>query len=219
MDKVFAVIPAYNEQKYIADVVKKTKKYVDEVIVVDDGSKDESAGLAKEAGALVLRHVVNLGKGATLKTGCDYAIMQNAAVIIVIDADSQHRPEDIPRFLDALKHFEVVLSYRKLNKSMPLILRFGNWFINMTIRFLYGLNINDSQSGFRAFTADAYRKIRWKASDYSMEGEMIANIGKRKLRYTEIPIVTIYADKYKGTTVIDGIQIVFNLFIWRLGDW
>lgn len=214
--KIFAVIPAHNEEKHIYSIVKKTEKYVDKVVVVDDGSRDKTGEMARKGKAIVLRHLVNLGKGATLKTGCDYAAKNNANFIIAIDADAQHNPEDIPRFLESLKGHDIVLGYRKLNRKMPFVLKFGNWFINKTIRFLYGIKIRDSQCGYRAFTAKAYKKIRWKASDYSMESEMIAKIGKYKLSYAEIPIATIYSDRYKGTTVLDGIKIVFNLLLWKL---
>ena len=190
--KIFAIIPAHNEEKHIGKVVWKAKKYVDEVIVVDDGSKDKTKKSAEKSGAIVLRHVVNLGKGASLKTGCEYAIKHNADIIITIDADGQHDPKEIPKFLESLKKYDVVLAFRKMTKNMPLILKFGNSVINQT--------------------------IRWKASDYSMESEIIAKIGKRKLSYCEIPIDTIYSDKYKGTTILDGIKIVFDLFIWKLNN-
>lgn len=218
MEKTFAVIAAYNEQEHIKKVVEKTKEYVNEVIVVDDGSKDGTKELAKQAGATVLSHVVNLGKGAALKTGCDYSLENGADIIITIDADMQHNPADIPRLLEAVKGCKVVLSYRQYSKAMPAILKFGNHFINKTIKFLYGLEIKDSQCGYRAFTSDAYKKLRWKASDYSIESEMIAKIGKHKLSYAEIPIETVYSDKYKGTTVIDGIKIVLNLLFWKLNN-
>ena len=214
--KIFAIIPAYNEEKYIGRIVGKTKKYVDKVVVVDDGSKDRTASLARRNKAIVLTHLVNLGKGAALKTGCDYAAENSACFIIAIDADAQHNPEDIPRFLESLKGHDIVLGCRKLNRKMPFVLKFGNWFINKTIRFLYGVKIRDSQCGYRAFTTKAYKKLRWKDSDYSMESEMIAKMGKYKLSYAEIPISTIYSDRYKGTTVLDGIKIVFSLLIWKL---
>jgi len=216
--KIFAIIPAYNEEKHINKVVKETKKYLDNVIVVDDGSKDKTKEVAKKSKAIVLRHLVNLGKGAALKTGCDYAVKNNADIMIAIDADAQHNPKEIPKFLENIKNCDVVLAYRKTNKDMPLVLKFGNWFINKTIKFLYGPKIKDSQCGYRAFTTKAYKKIRWKASDYSMESEMIAKIGKYKLSYQEIPIETIYSDKYKGTTILDGIKIVFDLLLWRLNN-
>ena len=214
--KVFAVIPACNEENNIGKIIREVKKYVNNIVVVDDGSKDKTSEEAQKEGIIVLRHIINLGKGAALKTGCDYAIGQGADKIIVLDADTQHEPSEIPNFLKGLEDADVVLGYRKLNKEMPFILKFGNWFINKITKLLYGIILNDTQCGYRAFSTDAYNKIRWKSSDYSMESEMIANIGKRKLRHKEIPIKTIYADKYKGTTVIDGVKIVLNLFWWRL---
>jgi len=215
INKIWAVIPAYNEEKTIAGIIKETKRYIDKIIVVDDGSKDNTSKAAKESNVLVLRHVVNLGKGAALKTGCDFAIKNNAKIIVALDADAQHDPREIPKFLENIKNNDIVFGYRKLNKNMPLILKFGNWFINKTIKFLYGVNIKDSQCGYRAFTSKAYKKIRWNASDYSMESEMIAKTGRHNLRYKEVPIQTIYSDKYKGTTILDGVKIVLNMILWR----
>ena len=216
--KIFVVVPARNEEKHISKIVKSIKNYVNTVVVVDDGSKDKTSEEAKRSNAVVLKHIVNLGKGAALKTGCDYATKNRADVIIVIDADAQHDPKEIPNFLKKIKKYDIIIAYRQVNKKMPLLMQFGNWFINKTITFLYGVKIKDSQCGYRAFTSKAYKKIRWNASDYSMESEMIAKIGKHKLSYAEIPIETIYSDKYKGTTIFDGIKIVFNLFIWRLNN-
>jgi hypothetical protein len=84
------------------------------------------------------------------------------------------------------------------------------------VNILYGIRLNDTQCGFRAFSGDAYKKIRWNASDYSMESEMISRAGKQRLKYVQIPIRTIYSDKYKGTTILDGIRIVINMVRWRL---
>ena len=216
--KIFVVLPARNEEKHISKIVKSIKKYTNTVVVVDDGSDDKTSENAKKSKAIVLKHIVNLGKGAALKTGCDYATKNKADIIIVIDADAQHDPKEIPKFLETIKKYDIIIAYRKTNKNMPLLLQFGNLIINKTITFLYGINIKDSQCGYRAFTSKAYKKLRWKASDYSMESEMIAKIGKHKLSYSEIPIETIYSDKYKGTTIFDGIKIVFNLFIWKLNN-
>ena len=216
MEKILAVIPAYNEQKNIARVIKEAKNYVDKIILVDDGSKDGTGRFGQAAGAIVLRHVVNLGKGAALKTGCDYAVKNGAGLIVVLDADAQHNPGDIPRFIEKLKKYDIVFSYRKASKKMPFVLRFGNEFISNIVRILYNVNLTDTQSGFRAFSRETYKKIRWNAADYSMESEMISRVGKQKLKYVQIPIQTIYTDRYKGTTVLDGIKIVLNMVWWRL---
>lgn len=212
----FAVIPAHNEEDNIRKVISETKKYIPNIVVVDDGSKDKTGEEAEKEKVVVLKHIINLGKGAALKTGCDYAIKHGASEIVVLDADSQHEPSQIPDFLKELEKADIVLGCRELSEEMPFVLKFGNWFISKTTKLLYGIKLHDTQCGYRAFTADAYKKIRWKSSSYSMESEMIANIGKQKLKYKEMPIKTIYKDKYKGTTIIDGTKIVCNLFWWRL---
>ena len=217
-NNTWAVIPAYNEEKNIAKIIKKAKKYVDGIIVVDDGSKDKTKEAAEKANAVVLKHIVNLGKGAALKTGCDYAVKNGAELIVALDADAQHNPDYIPRFIEKLKKYDIVFSYRKASKKMPFVLRFGNWFISRVARFLYGISLNDTQCGFRAFSKEAYKKVRWSVSDYSMESEMISKAGKQRLKYVQIPIQTIYSDKYKGTTIIDGIKIVLSMFWWKLSN-
>jgi glycosyltransferase involved in cell wall biosynthesis len=214
--KTWLIIPAYNEENKIVDVINKSRKYIDNIIVVDDGSNDNTYNIVKEQDVVILRHLINLGKGAALKTGCDYAIKKGAEIMIVLDGDGQHNPKKIIDFINSLKEAEIVFGCRNLNKNMPLILKIGNLFINTVTRLLYGINLRDTQCGFRAFTSSAYKKIRWRALDYSMESEMVANVGKHHLKYKEIPIETIYSDKYKGTTIIDGIRIVLNLFLWRL---
>ncbi|MEA2037350.1 MAG: glycosyltransferase family 2 protein [Nanoarchaeota archaeon] len=214
--RVFAVIPAYNEAANIRSVIKEVKRYAGNIIVVDDGSKDETYEEAKKERVIVLKHIINLGKGAALKTGCDCAVREGADKIVVLDADAQHEPSEIPNFLSELDNASVILGYRKPSKDMPFVLKLGNGFINKTTKLLYGVALHDTQCGYRAFTSNAYKKIKWKSSNYSMESEMISNIGKRRLKYKEVPVKTIYADKYKGTTIIDGIKIVLNLFWWRL---
>ena len=110
---------------------------------------------------------------------------------------------------------DIVFGRRSLPENMPTIFRFGNTFISRALKFLYGFKVHDSQCGYRAFTAEAYKKVRWDASDYYMETEMLIKAGKHKLSHSQIPIETIYADNYKGTTVLDGVKIVTSLFLWR----
>lgn len=212
----FAIIPAHNEEKNLAKVLENTKQFADNIIVVDDGSTDGTFEQAKKSGVIILRHKVNLGKGAALKTGCDYAFKQGAEKIVVLDADGQHDPQHIPVFLSALEDHDIVFGYRKVPDTMPPVLRFGNQVINQALSTLHGIRINDTQCGYRAFTSSAYRQIRWEASDYYVETEMTIRAGRKKLKYASIPIETIYADKYKGTTVLDGVMIVAKMMGWRL---
>ena len=212
----WVVIPAYNEAKRLGPVVKRARNFSSHVVVVDDGSTDGTSKVAKEGKATVLRHIINLGKGAALKTGCDYAISRGADAIITLDADAQHKPEDVPRFLRALEGADMVFGCRTLNRKMPAILRFGNWFITRMTTLLYHVSIPDTQSGFRAFTREAYARIRWKANDYSMESEMVAKVGRHRIKYAVVPIETLYPDRYKGTTILDGVKIVANLLRWKV---
>jgi len=214
---VWVIIPAYNEGSRVLPVIKAVKKYAKNIVVVDDGSKDNTLEIAKSQKIHTLHHILNLGKGAALKTGCDFACEQGATHLIVIDADGQHEPQDIPRFIKVFEEKkDIVFTYRAFSKKMPGVLRFGNWFISFIIYILYGLQLKDTQCGYRGFTSEAYKKIRWAANDYSMESEMIANAGKYCLKYKELKIKTIYADRYKGTTPLDGIKIVFRMLLMRL---
>ncbi len=216
---IFVIIPAYNEEKRIVSVIRETKSYSKNIVVVDDGSSDKTFDVSKKENVFVLKHIINLGKGAALKTGCEYALRKGAKKMIFIDADGQHSPKDIPRFLNALESVDIVFGSRSLNKNMPAVLKFGNWFISQVNTLFFGIKLKDTQSGYRAIKAAAYRKIRWKSTNYSVEAEMIARVSKKNLKYKEITIKTIYSDRYKGTTVLDGIKIVFNLFWWKINGW
>jgi glycosyltransferase involved in cell wall biosynthesis len=221
---VWVVMPAHNEQKYIGKVLNDTKKYVKNIVVVDDGSSDDTCAIAKRYTPYVISHKVNLGKGAALKTGCEYILwkisnserLKKRNFIIFMDSDGQHKPKDIPRLLEKMKNKDIVFASRNIDENMPLVMRFGNYVINTVSKILFKIDINDSQSGFRAFDALLYEKIKWKSSDYSVESEIIANAGKHKLKYSEIFIDTIYNDKYKGTTVWDGVRIVYTMFILKM---
>lgn len=210
------IIPAYNEGKTIFEVVTKTKKFAQNILVIDDGSLDHTASEAARAGAVVLQHKVNLGKGAALKTGCDYAVQQGAQKIVTLDADGQHDPKEIPSFLSALELYDIAFGSRKKPQSMPAVLKFGNKVLTKSLQILYGLRVQDSQCGYRSFRADAYKNIRWEATDYYVETEMAIRAGRKKLKHTTIPIETIYANKYKGTTVLDGVTIVAKMIGWKL---
>jgi len=219
-EDIWVIIPAYNEGKHVGDVIDRTKKHIQNIIVVDDGSKDNTVEIAKKKGVIVLEHLLNMGKGTALKTGCEFALSKGAKIIIAVDADGQHDPVEIPNFINAVKEGnDIVFGYRKMSKAMPLVTKFGNWFISRMVWLLFEINLKDTQCGYRAFTADAYKKMLWEAKDYDVESEMIVKVGKNKLKYKEIPIQTIYSDIYKGTTVMDGIKIVSKMIWWKITRW
>lgn len=216
--KVFVVIPCYNEEKRIVEVIKRINNLDLEkkIIVVNDGSSDDSceAIMNNFKEVLLLEHKINLGKGAALKTGCEAAIKLGADMIVLIDADGQHSPEVIPEMVEKIEreNLNIVFGVRKMDtKKMPLVLYFGNKFLTGIVNFFWGVSLSDSQSGFKAFKSSVYDKLLWDAADYSVETEMIINAGKNKLKYGEVLIDTIYNDNYKGTTPFDGIKILINL--------
>ena len=208
---IIAVIPAHNEENHIFKVVKETKKHVDTVIVVDDASTDRTSELAKQAGAISLRHIVNLQKGAALKTGCEAAILLGADVIVMVDGDGQHNPKEIPLLVNKLNKVDFVFGSRNFDKNMPFVSRIGNKFLSALANFLYGRKITDSQTGYRAFNTRVYKKVVWNSRDYAVESEVIKNVGKNNISYDEVKVSTIYNDKYKGTTPLDGIKIAINM--------
>jgi len=207
--KIFAIIPVYNEEKYLKEVIEKTKKYVDEIIVVDDASSDLSSKIAKENGARVIRHVVNLGLGASLKTGCDAALKLGADIIITLDGDGQHDPDEIPKLLKKFNEekLDIVFGERCFDENMPFVKKTGNKFFDKFSKKLFNTKLKDTQTGFRVFSSETYKKIRWESSDYAVASEILINIERKKLNYGSEKIKTIYHDNHKGTTIIDGIKI------------
>lgn len=213
----WVIMPGYNEEKHIDNSIRDVLKYTGNLVVVDDGSSDRTEEFAKKRSKNVLRHKINLGKGAGLKTGVEYAIKQGAKRVAFIDSDGQHEAKELPNFFRELdKGYDIVFGYRKLDKKMPFTFRLGNFMLSTAINILFHIKLQDTQSGYRAMTIDAYNKIHWKSTDYSVESEMIANAGKKKLKYKEIPISTIYHDVNKGTTVFNGIKIMIDMLKHRI---
>lgn len=220
IEKTAVIIPAYDEEKHIFEIIKRVKETAKknklnlDVIVVDDGSSDNTSKEAKQAKAtFVLKHILNLGKGNAARTGCDFAYKNNYSTFILMDSDGQHEPEDIPRFLETLQNTDIVYGCRTSEGKSPLLMRIGNWSLTLLTRILFSANIKDTQSGFRSFRKKAYKQLRWESKSYGMETEMIVNA--KGLNYKEIPIKTIYLDNYKGTTPVHGIRILIQMIKWK----
>ena len=212
------MIPAYNEAERIATVISQALALVDQVIVIDDGSIDETFVKAQAAGALTLRHRINLGKGAALKTGCEAARRLGAEIIVTIDADGQHPPEFIPQVVEFLKNnnLDFVFTIRRGGDQMSLIRRLGRYVLNFQARKLFNLNLQDMWCGFRVFRMECLPKIDWNKSDYSGEIQMALKVGKNGLRYGEYVIPTIYNDNFKGVHILHGLKLLAQMFVWRI---
>lgn len=214
--KIFVVIPAFNEEKRIGPVLADIKKTRLPVVVVDDGSKDKTFKVAKRYDVIALRHEINLGKGAAMKTGALAAFSLGADAVIFVDSDGQHKVSDLPQFIKALKSnkVDIVFGVRDLLK-VPFVRRLGNSLASILVHFLFGIRVLDLLCGFRAITKEAYKKINWVSSGYSVETEMVAMTGRYGLKHCEVPISTVYYDKFKGLTPAEGLGIVFDVIKWR----
>ena len=214
---VWVVIPGYNEAKYVTQVLKKVSNYTNNVIFVDDGSSDNTVTLAKAHTQHVLSHITNLGKGAALKTGCEYAFNSlDAEAVVFMDSDDQHDPQELWLFVEKLREgYEMVFGVRPLNTAMPVIRRLANASISLVIWALFGKYIADIPSGYKALSKKAYSVLQWQASDYAVEMEIAARVAKEKVHYTEIMVTTIYHDLDRGMTFLDAFKIIWQLVAWR----
>ncbi len=193
-----AIIPAYNEEDTIGSVVLRTKRHVDKVIVVDDGSKDKTAEVAQLAGAKVVQHLTNGGKGEALKTGFEAAEKLKADVVVCLDADAQHNPDDIPRVIAPILSHEadMVIASRYLDeehtKKIPRYRRLGLWVLTRTTNFGSSIKVTDTQCGFRAFSIDALGKFGFRQTGFSIESEMLEDAIESGLRIKEVSIPIRY---------------------------
>ena len=214
--KIVVIVPAYNESKYIGKFLDKLLHVTKNVIVVDDGSSDKTCDIARGKGIECLLHMVNLGKGAALKTGCNYAFKKMGAdAVIIMDGDDQHVVEDIKQFERELKKgAQVVLGVRQMDAKMPLMRILGNKSMSILINLLFGHYIADIPSGFKAMTKKAYSQLTWHSSGYEVETEIAVRIAKSKLSYVEVPISTVYHDKDYGFNLLDAGKILLKLPYW-----
>lgn len=210
---IWVVIPAYNEQRNVREAVQQVRQQIVNVVVVDDCSKDNTSSEALQAGAHVLRHPINRGQGAALRTGMDYALGQGADVIVHFDADGQMQPEQIPIMVQPIIHGEadIALGSRFLSQksNIPplrrMILKGGILFTRM----ISGLNLTDTHNGFRAMNRYAAEKIRIVQDRYSHASEILDEIAKHKLRYKEIPVTVTYSNEAMAAARARG-QSSFN---------
>ncbi len=196
--KIFIIIPAYNEASVIREVVAEIKcAGYENIIIVDDGSKDNTYNLAKSIpGVVALKHFINRGKGAAVKTGMEAAKLLNADIVVTMDGDGQHSPTDITKMLKEISTGkDVVLGSRlKDPKGMPFYKIMHNHIGNLIVWAIYGLWVTDSQSGFRAYSRKALDLIDTRTDRYEYDSEIIREIHRHQLPFVEVPIMVRYTE-------------------------
>ena len=216
---VWAVIPAYNEEKVIGKVIENLKNEgLKNVIVIDDGSKDNTGEIAKKSGAVVYSHIINRGLGGALSTGISAALLNGAEIIVTCDADGQHDVGDIIKVVGLLEkeNLDVVIGSRLINsEGMPWIRKFGNRGFSVITYLLFGVYSTDTQSGLRVFSRAAAEKINIKTNRMEVSSEIIKEIGKNKLNFKEIPIKAIYTkfSMKKGQRSLNGFNVLYKLIL------
>ena len=219
---VWVVIAAYNEGQVIADVIAGLRQTPHRIVVVDDGSADATADRAQIAGATVVRHPINLGQGAALQTGIQFALANGAEFIVTFDADGQHRTTDIAVMLEALRRTraDFALGSRFLGTELHvpalrrLVLRAAAWFTRVTT----GLRVSDAHNGLRAMTRRGAGVIRLRQNRMAHASEILDQIASSGLNYVEVP-VTIDYSRYsmaKGQRSSELLIILLDLFARRL---
>ncbi len=220
--KIIAIVPAYNEEKIISTVLKELKKETDEIILVDDGSLDMTAELAKKEEVFVLKHLINLGQGASLKTGLDFALRKGADIVVTFDADGQHKASEIKKIVKPIidGECEVVLGSRFLESksNIPHLRKFILKIATIFSKLSIGLEITDTHNGFRAFSKKAASLIDIKQSGMAHASEILEEIKKNNLFFKEAPVTIEYTSysKSKGQNSFNAFKILWDLLIQKL---
>jgi glycosyltransferase involved in cell wall biosynthesis len=219
-ESVWLVIPLYNEEPVIGDVVRQARQVFPNIVCVDDGSRDDSGREALLAGAHVVTHPVNLGQGAVLQTGLTFALRQpGAEYFVTFDADGQHRVEDAQRLVEAVRTggADVALGSRFLEGSedVPWIKRLVLKTVVLLSPTARRLRLTDAHNGLRAFNRTAATRLRITMNGMAHASEIVSFLSRSGLRVTELPVTVLYTDysKSKGQSLVNGVNIVFDLSV------
>lgn len=222
--KTYVVVPAYNEEKTIGNVLRDLLQYFrgEEIVVVNDGSRDRTRELAQEKGVVVLTHLVNRGLGGALGTGIRYALLKGAELILTFDADGQHLVDDALRVMKPVAEgkadFAVGSRLKGDVSEMPFVKRFGNFVLDFITAVFAKKYVSDSQSGLRCLNRECASKIKITCDRYAVSSEIIIEASKNGCRIVEVPIKAVYTEysKKKGTNILEGVKIAFNLLLDRM---
>jgi len=222
--KTYVVVPAYNEEKTIGNVLRELLQYFkgEEIVVVNDGSRDKTREVAQEKGVVVLTHLVNRGLGGALGTGIRYALLKGAELILTFDADGQHLVDDALRVMKPVAEgkadFAVGSRLKGDVSEMPFVKRFGNFVLDFITAVFAKKYVSDSQSGLRCLNRECASKIKITCDRYAVSSEIIIEASKNGCRIVEVPIKAVYTEysKKKGTNILEGVKIAFNLLLDRM---
>ena len=223
------VVPAYNEGRVIASVIEELKatfqkgNYDFLIVVVDDGSKDNTANEAQKAGAHVIRHILNTGSGGATATGLSYAYQSGFDIATTSDGDGQHDPKDVLRGVQELEKgsTDLLIGSRLMDTAgMSRVKVLGNAGLSFITNILFGIRVTDSQSGLRIFSKQALTQLRWKTSGYEFCSEMLWRAKQLNLKIEEFPIKAIYTDysRAKGQNNWNAINIIKSLLSRRIAE-
>lgn len=222
--RTLAIIPCWNEETTIGSVILKTKRFVNQVLVIDDGSNDETRTIAKEAGATVISHKKNRGKGAAIRTGFQYAIDNDFDYVVTIDGDGQHDPLEIPALLDNVINngHDISIGYRVGNNTeMPMWRRVGKRVLDYTTSMGTGGYVTDSQCGFRAFNKKAFESIspKLKGDAFSVESEQLIKAHELGLKIVNTSVTCKYKDLETSTKnpASHGLSVL-GYVIWVIAE-
>lgn len=217
--KAAVMIPAFNEQGRIGQVVHRVREFVDDILVVDDGSTDATAAEAEAAGARVIKHEGNRGKGVALNTGFADVRARGFDVVITLDADGQHDPADLPRFLEAYQRtgFPVLVGNRMASSdTMPLVRRMTNRFMSWLLSREMKQYVPDTQCGYRLFRCDVIPLVATHSERFAAESEILLHVAERGIRIGAIGVATIYRDeKSKISPIKDTLRFFRMLSDYR----
>jgi glycosyltransferase involved in cell wall biosynthesis len=217
--KIIVCVPAFNEANSISDIVQKSKKYANQVIVYDDGSRDNTYDVAISAGATVIRNRENNGYGVAIRSLFQAAKEQEADIMVTLDSDGQHNPDEIPYLIERLKQgFDIVIGSRFLRnddkEKVPRFRSFGIKTITKLTQTGTSTKITDSQSGFRAYGKDALSKINLFEDGMAVSTEILLRANEKKLSITEVPITINYDIESTSThnPIRHGIGVLYSVF-------
>lgn len=213
-----ALVPAYNESSTIAEVVAGVRPHVDLVLVVDDGSTDGTAGLAEAAGATVLRHTANQGKGHAVRSGLAAILSGDVTHVLLMDGDMQHLPDEAPRLLEAARSTgaDLVVGERVFSRrAMPASRYYANRIGSRALSAFMGVRVADTQCGYRIFSTDIVRRMKLQATGYDIETEMLVKLGRLGGRMAHVPVSAVYGGASKLRPVRDTTRTCFRALYYR----